>query len=364
MTALSSHTAHAPASDGGVDGDDAHEHPIRPITPSGQPQVGIIGAGGISRTHARGWLEQGAHLHVFSTQGAPEFASEFSEHPLSTAPVRVHGSVESLFAAVDVVDICTPTPSHADIVHKALNAGLHVLCEKPLTLDAGEAEELLQHAREARLLLYPAHVVRFFPQYEVLHRAVNAGHVGKLAVLRFSRAGSLPVQPWFSDDSQSGGLIMDQMIHDIDQALWLAGPASSVYARAQHGGSDHSLRAAHVVLEHVSGAISLCRGMWGAKGTAFTYNFDVAGQGGRLSYDSAAHTGITFDAISDHGSSEGFLPDITGIRDPYGAEIADFWRCVTGIHAEPRVNVGDAIRAITVAAAARESIRTGERITL
>lgn len=329
------------------------------LTDNAGPRVGIVGTGGISRAHAHGWKALGAELHVFSESGAEEFANQF-------APVTVHESLEALLAAVDVIDVCTPTTSHPEYVHAALAASKDVLCEKPLALTEGAAEEMVAHAGESGRLLYPAHVVRFFPQYEALRRAVDAGRLGNLAVLRFERSGSMPLQPWFADESESGGIIMDQMIHDIDQALWLAGPATSVFAVERRPESNGSVRAAHVVLTHESGALSLCRGLWGAAGTAFHYSFDVAGSGGRLTYDSARNTGVEFDAVATSGSSADYLPSVAGMKNPYGAEIADFWECVRSASTAsvPRVSGADAVRAITVANAARESIRTGERVTL
>ena len=331
------------------------------------PRVGIVGTGGISRSHARGWRALNADIHVFSSEGAEDFAAQF-------APVTIHDSFESLLEAVDVIDVCTPTPSHPEYVHAALDHGMHVLCEKPFALTSNEAERMVQHANEADRILFPAHVVRFFPQYEALRRAVDSGRLGELAVLRFERSGSMPVQPWFGDEAVSGGIIMDQMIHDIDQALWLAGPATSVFAAQNISSGDKSVRAAHVILTHESGALSFCRGLWGAKGTVFHYSFDVAGSAGKLTYDSAKNTGIEFDAVAASSDGKSYLPSVAGMRDPYAAEIEDFWNCVThssvgtpgstSAGPAPRVNGSDATRAIAVAEAARESIRTGERIVL
>ncbi len=338
---------------------------ISPRSPSSAPRVGIVGTGGISRSHARGWLALGAHLHVFSEHGAEEFAEQFSQVPSAPVPVTVHPTFDSLLSAVDVVDVCTPTTSHPEYVHAALDAEKDVLCEKPLALHEDAVEAMVQHAHDAGRTLYPAHVVRFFPQYEALKRAVDSGRLGELAVLRFERSGSMPHQPWFANEAESGGIIMDQMIHDIDQALWLAGPATSVYAVQKHPDGNANVRAAHVVLTHRSGALSLCRGLWGPEGTVFHYSFDVAGSNGRLHYDSARNTGVDFDSVSQSGDSKSYLPSVAGMKDPYGAEIADFWECVSVSEGRSlRVNGADAVSAITVANAARESIRTGERIAL
>ncbi|MBK0297482.1 gfo/Idh/MocA family oxidoreductase, partial [Bacillus sp. S34] len=64
----------------------------------------------------------------------------------------------------------------------------------------------------------------FFPAYVRLKEAVTTGLLGDLAVLRFVRSGAFPTRtPWFADRALSGGIVMDQMIHDIDIARWVAG---------------------------------------------------------------------------------------------------------------------------------------------
>lgn len=320
-------------------------------------RVGIIGTGGISRAHGPGWVAAGVELHAFSVAGASEFAREFG--------VRLHPSLDSLLASVDAVDVCTPTDTHAGIVRAALDAGKHVICEKPLALDPTGARELADRARAASLHLLPAHVVRFFPQYVAARHAVDEGAIGRLAVLRFERTGTMPAQPWFADEARSGGIVMDQMIHDLDQAIWLAGPVTSVSAvQSERATAGSEVRTAHVVLTHEGGAISHCRGFWGPPGTRFRTTFSLAGDRGRLDHDSAATTGMRFDevAAAHRDAGGGFLPDVSGMPDPYAAEILELADVIRGRLPAARVDAEDGVRAVEVAAAARESLRTGRRI--
>lgn len=321
----------------------------------GRLRAGIIGTGGISRAHAPGWIEAGAELHAFSLEGAGAFAEKFG--------ATVHEDLDDLLEAVDVVDICTPTPSHPEIVHQALDAGRDVVCEKPLALRAEDARSLVEHAERAGRLLFPAHVVRFFPQYAAAKDAIERGAIGTPAVLRFERTGAMPKQPWFADESRSGGIVMDQMIHDIDQAIWMAGPVASVFARQNRRGEGGSLRTAHVVLTHTGGAISHCRGLWGAPGTVFRYTFSLAGDGGRLEYDSASGDGVAWDEVATfRRSGDGdYLPDVSGMTSPYALEILDAVATLeTG--STPRVSGTDGVTAVEVALAALESIATGRRM--
>lgn len=323
--------------------------------PSAPLRVGIVGTGGISRSHLTGWAGIGAELHCFSLAGAEEFSE-------LTGAV-IHRDLASLLAAVDVADVCTPTPSHAEIVHAALDAGIDVVCEKPLALESGDARSVAEHAERVGRRLLPAHVVRFFPQYAAAKRAIDEGAIGELAVLRFERTGTFPRQPWFGDEAQSGGIVMDQMIHDIDQALWMAGDVVAVHARQSIAADDDSVRTAHVVLTHRSGAITHCRGFWGPPGTAFRYTFSLAGSEGRLEYDSAADTGVAFDEVASarRSSGDGFLPSVAAFDDPYAAEIVEFARAIT-TGGPCRVSAADGVRAVEIARLALDSLRTGRSL--
>jgi predicted dehydrogenase len=173
-------------------------------------KVGIIGAGGISHSHAPHWKTLGAEVGVYSEIGAESLAAEFG--------LTIAGTLDELLAEVDVVDICTPTTTHAALAVTAIEAGRHVLCEKPLGRTTAEAKAVMDAARHAGVQVYPAHVVRFFPEYVALKAAVDRGQLGTIAVARYSRGGEGATSDWFFDDRLSGGIILDQMIHDIDRA--------------------------------------------------------------------------------------------------------------------------------------------------
>ena len=332
-----------------------HQDPTPSRGPAAALRVGIIGTGGISHQHAPGWLELGVDLHCYSHSGADRFAEQYG--------ATVHGTLDELLAAVDVADVCTPTPAHAEIVHAALDAGVDVVCEKPLTLTAEDSRAVVEHAERAGRHLYPAHVVRYFPQYAAAKKAVENGAVGTPAVLRYERTGAAPGQDWYADDEASGGIIMDQMIHDLDQAIWIAGPVSSVYAQQSAGEGPDLVRTGHVVLTHTGGAISHCRGLWGPPGTAFRYTFDITGDAGRLQYNSDGDPAVQLDAVASARSQGdgGYLPDVSSIRSPYTEEILEFTAAITS-GAPSRVSAADGAYVVEVSRAALESLRTGRSI--
>jgi myo-inositol 2-dehydrogenase/D-chiro-inositol 1-dehydrogenase len=319
-------------------------------------RVGLVGAGGISHAHAPSWIALGVDVTVWSDAGASDLGERYG--------LAVATSFEHLLEQCDVIDVCTPTPTHAEIVMRSIEAGRDVVCEKPLARTVADALEIVGAARQHGVSVLPGHVVRYFPEYEALHAAVVAGRIGDPAVLRFSRGGQAPANGWFFDEGLSGGIILDQMLHDLDQARWLAGEVVSVSATQNPPTVDGVVPrtvVAHVVLTHRSGAISLVQGVWGPPGTRFATSFDVAGSAGRLQYDSRHGVEVEAD-LPGAAPGASYLPALTG-ANPYATELGEFLTAFGDPAAEPRVTLADGVIAVAIAEAALEALHSGETVT-
>lgn len=319
--------------------------------------VGLIGAGGISRVHADAWRALGAVCYVTSLVGAAEIAEEYG--------FTVVDDVDALIELVDIVDIVTPSSTHADFALRAIARGRDVICEKPLAATAEIAATVAQAAADAGVRLFPAHVVRYMGEYRRIKQGIESGRIGTVAVQRFSRAGSAPQTPWFFSESTGGGLIRDLMIHDIDQAIWFAGPVAAVYAVQNPPTVDDRVPApvtSHVVLTHRSGVISHIHGSWVAPGMPFRTSVEVAGSDGRLRYDSAEDHTLRTDAVLDSAAAD-YLPPMSPEESPYYAEIVDFLAAIREDR-DALVTPADGIEAVAVAEAAYASISAGAAVSL
>ncbi|UFU06445.1 Gfo/Idh/MocA family protein [Ruania halotolerans] len=323
-----------------------HPEPLR---------VGLIGAGGIAGVHAPAWHSLGADLVVHSLHGGDALAQQYGA---STA-----ASLDDLWPQVDVVDIITPTATHAEIALAAIAAGKHVVCEKPLARTAAQAQQIVDSARNAGVRLFPAHVVRYFPAYAAAYAAVQAGRIGQVAVSRFRRMSAAPAAPWFFDEAVSGGIVMDQMIHDLDQAAWISGAVTEVFARSITRADDGVRTAsATVTLTHSSGAISHVYGVWGHAHLPFSSSFEIAGSEGVLRHDSARDDAVRL-ALPPTPEVGGYLPAVDVSTSPYTAEIEDFVRVIRA-GGSAQVSGNDGVTAVRLAEAANESIRTGAVVAL
>lgn len=320
-------------------------------------RVGIVGAGSITSLHVPFWKQLGWDVSVYALDGAERLADSYG--------IRVEPSLDSLLGSVGLVDVCTSSASHAAVAEAAVREGRPVVCEKPMALSFDDALALAEEAVRRDVTVLPAHVVRFFGQYEAVHRAVSSGALGDLAIVRLVRGGSRPTSGWFLDEAQSGGIVFDLMVHDLDQARWLAGEVRTVHAvqnPVTTNGQVPPEVVAHATLVHDTGAISQIQSFWGKPGLTFGPSFDIAGSAGRLLSSPADDTTV-FEDVPGMAAEHSYLPPETSEESPYLAQIREFSHTLVD-GAPCRVSVWDGVMAIALAEAVTESILTGESVDL
>lgn len=189
--------------------------------------VGVIGVGGIARVHMPGWA---ASPHAQVVAGADLSSDALSkwakEHDVAVA--RCYGKPDDLLADpdVDIVDICTPSMYHAPLAIAALNAGKHVICEKPLAPTPKEILQMIDARDRSGKLLMTAQHQRFEGAAMALKKEVDDGFLGEVYYARawILRRTQMPVGPGFVYKKNSGGgPCIDVGVHALDRALWLMG---------------------------------------------------------------------------------------------------------------------------------------------
>jgi len=327
-------------------------------------RVGIIGAGSMGTTHAAGWAATPAQfvgVAADDVPGAEALAARYG--------VRAYPSLAAILPDVDVVDICTPTHLHYEMVLTAAAAGKQIICEKPLARTVEQGQTVIRACRVAGVRLLVAHVVRFFPQYARAQALVADGQVGRPGVLRLARGSYRPKRPlgnWFLDVEKSGGLVLDLMIHDFDYARWVAGEVESVFARSIGAGHpDAPIDYGLAILRHRGGALSHVTGAWAYPPPTFRTALEIAGDGGLIGFDSEATAPIELLLRQDDA---GTAPDVAVpasplLESPYTTEIKEFYAALA--HDGPvRVTAEDGLAALQIALAAAESARTGQAVAL
>ena len=309
----------------------------------------------MARVHLAAYRALGLDAYIFARARASELVAECGWG--QALPSR-----EALVDVVDVVDICAPTSAHLELAKFALRKGKHVIVEKPIALTVDDANHLIELARIHDRRLFPAHVLRYFPEYQALQASIARGELGELGVLDFARESASPEHAeWFKDPEQSGGVILDQMIHDIDMARWLAGPVESVIAHTTTRQTEgFHIEVAHAILHHGSGAISRVCGMWGPPSVPFRTSFSVAGQRGELHYRS--RSGVAIEVLGGTSAASS-LPPIDPVFSPYLAQLTDFLGAIE-TNSRARVNAVDGREAVRIANAARLAAASNARVLL
>ena len=190
-------------------------------------------------------------------------------------------------ARPDVVVVMTPHPFHAEIAITALEAGCHVLCEKPMAVHVGEADAMIAAAERAGRLLAVSLQFRHRPEVVAAKRIVEEGRLGQLqrvdVLACWTRAARYYRQtPWRGTWSgEGGGVLMNQAPHNLDLACYLAGPPSRVVAwtrtRLQPIQAEDT---AHAMLEWPDGALGTIHVSTAEADTGD--RIELLGTGGRL----------------------------------------------------------------------------------
>lgn len=203
----------------------------------------VVGMGFMGSTHAAAYVaagRRGLPCELIAVVDRNESrwrgtASGNIENDAEPLPdnVRGYAGLDELIEgdAVDLVSVCTPTDTHAEIVERLLRAGKHALCEKPVTLSSAAAHALAAVEKETGRVCVPAMCVRYWPGYEPLIGAVRSGEFGALKSLSLSRKGAAPSwSPAYADAARSGDALFDLHVHDADLVHYLLGKPAGVHA--------------------------------------------------------------------------------------------------------------------------------------
>lgn len=342
-------------------------------------RVGVIGLGFMGSTHVRCYQAAlGCRLvgvadrdpHKLSGAGGTSgnIATGSEERLFDPGEVRGYDDPAALLAdpAVEAVSICTHTRTHVDLAIAALWAGKHVLVEKPLALEIEPAERLeAEAARHPHLVCMPAMVMRFWPGWDAVREAIRTGApYGRLRSLALTRRGATPAwSSFYLDPAQSGGALFDLHVHDADFVLWCLGTPTAVSSTGD--------------LTHVS---TIYR--YGAGGTSH-----VVAEGG-LDHDPAYGFHIRLTACFERATvdfdlsrtpstrvfSAGAVAEIAAPAEgPFDLEIRAFVEAVREARGGGRggaaparqpVPVGEAVAALRLLHAERESQVTGREVAL
>ena len=197
-------------------------------------RVGLIGLGNIAGSHLDAYERLAKGKAGVSLDAVCDVCPEKTEKMRGNC--RIYTDVAEMLeqekGKLDFVDICVPTFLHARITVQAMEAGFHVLCEKPMARTPEQAQVMIDAANRTGKTLMIAHCTRFYSGIRVLKNIIDSGELGKVRSAEFYREGgsNAPMgwNDWFHDGDLSGGAMLDLHIHDVDAIRWLFGMPNAV----------------------------------------------------------------------------------------------------------------------------------------
>jgi predicted dehydrogenase len=265
---------------------------------------------------------------------------------------------------IDLIDLCTPTYLHPDMARAALRAGKHVLVEKPIALEAHDADALVEEARKAGKLLMVAHVLPFIPEFAFAADTIRSGRYGRLLGGHFKRVIARP--DWsadIGDASKTGGPAIDLHIHDTHFIGLVAGVPDRVFSSGlvQADGSVEYLTTQY--LYGANGpAVSCSSGAVAQPARPFVHGYEIYLEKATLAYESGA---LPLTVYAADGTVQ--VPQLPGGGDELGAFSAEIQAAVKGVAAgkEPDLLRGSLARsALVLCHKECQSVRTGSAVAV
>jgi len=337
--------------------------------------VGVAGIGFMGATHIKAWLKiPGARLAAICDTARLPVNGDLSGiagnigdgRPLhlDMTGVKAYSRFDDLLAdpAIDLVDICVPTPRHHPLCLAALKAGRHVVCEKPMARTSAQCREIVAAAAKSGGFFMPAMVMRFWPEWAWLKNAIDKKTYGKVLAARFRRVCSPP--DWskasYFKGEDSGGALLDLHIHDTDFVQFCFGRPRGVYSvgtTCLSGATDHV-----VTFYQIAGGIPItAEASWlMTKGFGFKMEYTVNFEKATADYDS----GRGADALKlyEDGQKPRVIPRAS--EDGYEMELRYIIRCIQQETPPAIVTAADGLGAVEICEAEEKSIKTGAVVGL
>ena len=333
--------------------------------------VGVIGLGFMGRTHIAAYKniaectviavadrDVGRHTGVATPEGNLDTSSDQSVFDPDQVDIFESGIDLILKSGIDLVSITTPTPTHIELAQYAIDHGRHVIIEKPISLCRSEIIKLDEKARQAGVLVMPAHCMRFWPAWVWMKRAVSDKDYGEVLSASFIRTGAAPGwnPDFYLDDDSSGGALVDLHIHDVDFILHLFGLPNSVLSRGTRR---------HVTTEYgfgPSGPKVCAEGGWLTDTSSpFTMKCTIECERGVIDFDLSRDPEIQVKrpdgSVDDH-------PEASEQGTGYDGEMAAMVHAVRSGATVPPVTLTDAADGMSIIEAELRSLELDQQITL
>ena len=190
-------------------------------------RAGVIGFGYMGRLHLAAYQQAGVNVTGIADTRADALAMAANDLR------RYENYLDLLGSDIDLVSICLPTALHYRVTLDAVEAGKHILLEKPVAISVRQAERMSSAARARGVRLFVGMTHRFYPEVKEAKQIVESGGIGDIVMIRdciLEHFGFLDSPRWYLERERAGGgTVLSSGIHMVDRVLWFLGePPASV----------------------------------------------------------------------------------------------------------------------------------------
>jgi predicted dehydrogenase len=337
--------------------------------------AGIIGLGFMGTTHIRAYQQiKDVRIAALCNPSGHRLDGDFTGVAgnlgdagpvrLDMSQVKAYRDYAEMLAdpSIDLIDICAPTQAHHRLSIQALQAGKHVICEKPLARTSAQAGEIAAAAAAAKTCFMPAMCLRFWPGWSWLKEVIEQGTYGRCLSAHFRRVAEPP--GWghhnFLNGALSGGALLDLHIHDTDFIQFCFGRPRKVYST---GYTHLSGAIDHVVTQYevASGATVSAEGSWAmTPGFGFTMSYLANFERATADFD------LTRAADALRVCEAGHSPRVIPCDGPDGfvAELTHLLQAIREGRPPSVITAEDAVSALEICEAEERSIQSGQPVVL
>ena len=326
-----------------------HRQHLEPI------RIGVIGVGNMGQHHTRVL----SLLKDVELVGVSDLNVERGLDTASKYRVRFFEDYHDLLKHVDAVWVAVPTRAHYAVGTTCLQAGVHVLIEKPIAASIAEAEALVNAAAESRCILQVGHIERFNPAFQELHKVLKTEELLALEAHRMSP---------YSDRANDVSVVLDLMIHDIDLLLEVVGaPVVKLTASGSRAEDSGYLDYVTAILGFANGIVAT---LTASKVTHRKIRRIAAHcrnsltEADFLNNEILIHRKTTANCLTDYGQvlyrQDGLIEKVyTSNIEPLHAELEHFVNCVRGGN-QPSVGGEQALKALRLASQIEQMALDGQ----
>lgn len=291
-------------------------------------RVGLIGIGGMGGCHFFNY-DQVQNAEIVAVCDVRE---DVAREKIGDRKINIYTDYNKMIKKeeLDMIDICTPSFLHADMAIKLLKKGYHVLCEKPMTLNAKDAKAVVNAAKNSDKNFMVAHVVRFMAPYMYLRNVIESCELGRLIRLEMKRISAIPQwswEDWMRDEKLSGGVVTDLSIHDFDFVQSILGMPDEVKSYRYQMTNNNDTVVTSMVYD--GDILVTCEGTWYNTGIPFDASFTAVFQNGyvELNKGKLVKNGKEV-SLKQEATKEKDLGINVGNDNGYLAEIQYFVDCI------------------------------------